>query len=162
MRGSTTQNFASSTISPAALLSILAVTSTFEESSESRTAVMRPMFTSLYLMTLLPASTPWAILKTIVMVGPSLRTRWTAMPRATTAARIGMTQTTEIRARRLGTTVARGTSRRSVSSVIESPYRAGIPDEPGVEGLGRDHRQYHHRREEQHSRTRLDRHPRLQ
>ena len=68
------------------------------------------MFTSLYLTTVLPASMPSAILKTMVMVGPSLRMRWTAMPMATTAARIGMIQTTEIRARRLGTTVACGMS----------------------------------------------------
>src|SRR5262245_1613819 len=66
------------------------------------------MFTSLYLMKVLPASTPPADLKMIVMVGPSLRIRWIAIPMATTAARIGIIQTTEIRWRRLGTTVARG------------------------------------------------------
>jgi len=72
-RGSTTQNLASSTISPAALLAIFAVTCTFAKSSSSCTAVTWPMFTSLYLMTVLPASTPWADLKTMVIVGPSLR-----------------------------------------------------------------------------------------
>src|SRR5215475_13071086 len=66
------------------------------------------MFTSLYLTKVLPASTPPADLKMIVMVGPSLRIRWIAIPMATTAARIGIIQTTEIRWRRLGTTVARG------------------------------------------------------
>src|SRR5215475_8959946 len=66
------------------------------------------MLTSLYLTKVLPASTPPADLKMIVMVGPSLRIRWIAIPMATTAARIGMIQTTEIRWRRLGTTVARG------------------------------------------------------
>src|SRR5215510_1346332 len=66
------------------------------------------MLTSLYLMKVLPASTPWAALKTMVMVGPSLSMRWIAVPIATTAARIGIIQTTEIRWRRLGTTVARG------------------------------------------------------
>jgi hypothetical protein len=34
--------------------------------------------------------------------------RWIAIPIATTAARMGMAQITEIRWRRLGTTVARG------------------------------------------------------
>ena len=63
-RGSTTQNFASSTIRSPAFLSIFAVTSTFEWSEESCTAVTCPMFTSLYLMKVLPASTPWAALKT--------------------------------------------------------------------------------------------------
>ena len=107
-RGSTTQNFASATIRPAALLSIFAVTSTFEWSEESCTAVTCPMFTSLYLTKVLPASTPWAALNTMVMVGPSLRMRWIAIPMATTAARIGTIQTTEIRWRLLGTTVALG------------------------------------------------------
>ena len=59
------------------------------------------MFTSLYLMKVLPASMPWATLNTMVMVGPSLRMRWIAIPMATTAARIGMIQTTEIRMRLL-------------------------------------------------------------
>ena len=107
-RGSTTQNFASATMRPAALLSIFAVTSTFEWSEESCTAVTCPMFTSLYLMKVLPASTPCATLKTMVMVGPSLKMRWIAIPMATTAARMGTIQTTDIRWRRLGTTVARG------------------------------------------------------
>ena len=42
------------------------------------------------------------------MVGPSLMIRCTAMPMATTAARIGMSQTTEIRLRRRRSTVACG------------------------------------------------------
>src|SRR5256885_8464083 len=38
------------------------------------------MLTSLYLTRVLPASRPSAALKTMVMVGPSLRMRWTAIP----------------------------------------------------------------------------------
>src|SRR6185295_2475246 len=111
------------------------------------------MFTSLYLTTVLPASMPSAILKTMVMVGPSLRMRWTAIPMATTAARIGMIQTTEIRARLLGTTVACGMSGRSESSAMVSLHSgSGIPDQAGVERLRRDHRQHDDRREEEHAR----------
>ncbi len=80
MRGRTTQNFASSTISAAADLAILAVTSTRPKSSVSRTAVTWPMFTSLYLTNVFPASMPSADLKMIVIVGPSLRMRWAAIP----------------------------------------------------------------------------------
>src|SRR5438034_11833297 len=111
------------------------------------------MVTSLYLTSVLPASRPSAALKTMVMVGPSLRMRWTAIPRATAAARIGMIQTTEIRVRLLRTTVACG---RSVSSgmMVFLHCMAGIPDEAGVERFGCNHRQYRHRRKEQHARTR--------
>ena len=137
-RGSTTQNFASATIRSPAFLSILAVTSTFEWSEESCTAVTCPMFTSLYLMKVLPASTPWAALKRMVMVGPSLRMRWIAMPIATTAARIGMIQTTEIRWRRLGTTVARGRL-SGLSAMAFWSARFRIPDQAWVEGFCRDH-----------------------
>src|SRR6266700_2602742 len=120
------------------------------------------MLTSLYLTRVLPASRPSAALKTMVMVGPSLRMRWTAIPRATTAARIGMIQTTEIRML-LRTTVACGRSGRSACSAIVSlRVVAGIPDEARVEGLGRDHRQHDHGREEQHARTGLHPHQRLQ
>src|SRR5215510_4095387 len=85
------------------------------------------MLTSLYLMKVLPASTPWAALKTMVMVGPSLRMRWIAMPIATTAARIGTIQTTEIRWRRLGTTVARGRLSGLSAMLV---LRAGVLSHP--------------------------------
>ena len=75
MVGRTTQNFASSTISPAARFVILAVTSTRVYVGVSCTAVTRPMATSLYLIRVLPASMPSAAVKTMVIVGPSLRNR---------------------------------------------------------------------------------------
>ena len=133
----------------AALFAILALTTTFVWSFESSTFVTVPMLTSLYLMVVLPASRPSAALKTMVMVGPSLRICWTAIPMATTAARIGMIQTMEIRARRGGTTVACGMPCGSEESAMVSlPDVGGVPDEPGVESLGRDHRQHDDRREE--------------
>jgi hypothetical protein len=89
---------------------------------------------SLYLTTVLPASMPSAALKVIVIVGPSLRIRWTAMPIATTAASTGMTQTTEIRARRRGT---RGEATlpplppRSPTACAPSPCPPGPPPDAG-------------------------------
>src|SRR5262249_41591118 len=80
------------------------------------------MFTSLYLMKVLPASTPSADLKIIVIVGPSLMMRCIAIPMATTAARMGMAQMIEIRLCLLGTTVACGRLSRSVVSAM-----AGFP-----------------------------------
>src|SRR5262245_3867479 len=121
------------------------------------------MFTSLYLTNVLPASMPSAALKTMVMVGPSLRTRWTAIPMATTAARIGMTQTTEMRTRRRGTTVACGRSSRSMLSGMTVPPGHGrVPDQAGIEGLRRYHRQHDDRREEEHPQAGLHRHQGLE
>src|SRR5262245_60075189 len=121
------------------------------------------MITSLYLTNVLPASTPSAAEKTIVIVGPSLRMRWTAIPIATTAARIGMIQTTEIRPRLDGPTVARGSDDGTVGSGIERPpFRFVVPEQSRVEALGRKHREHDHRHEKAHAGTRFDRHERLQ
>src|SRR5262245_32403666 len=104
------------------------------------------MFTSLYLMKVLPASPPSAALKTMVMVGPSLRMRWTATPMATTAAKIGMIQMTEIRVRLFGTTVACGRlSRLLLSAMSVLLACARIPDQAGVERFSCDHGQHNHR-----------------
>src|SRR5262245_17332593 len=105
------------------------------------------MFTSLYLTKVLPASTPPADLKMIVMVGPSLRIRWIAIPIATTAARIGIIQTTEIRWRRLGTTVARG-KLSGLSAMVLWSARFRIPDQAGIERVCGDHCQHDHSCEE--------------
>src|SRR5262245_7738885 len=121
------------------------------------------MFTSLYLTNVLPASITCAARKVMVMVGPSLKMRWTAIPMATTAARMGMIHTTEIRARRLGTTVASGMSGCSRSSAMASwPSASGIPDQARVEGLRGDHRQHDDGREEEHPRPGFYRHQRLE
>src|SRR3989442_9708519 len=121
------------------------------------------MLTSLYLTRVLPASMPSAALKTIVMVGASLRMRWTAIPMATNAARIGMIQMTEIRPRFRGTTVACGRRSRSPgSAMMDLPFGCGIPDQAGVERLRREHGQHHHHHEEHHPQAGLHRHQRLE
>ena len=67
-----------------------------------------PIRTSLYRMNVLPASMPSASLNTMVIVGPSLLTRWMAMPMATSAASSGMIQMIEIRRRFFRVTTACG------------------------------------------------------
>src|SRR5215472_12180137 len=161
-RGSTTQNFESSTRRLAARFDIFAVTSTPSESFASSTLVTWPIFTSLYLTSVFPASIPSATLNMMVMVGPSVRIRSTAIPTAATAARIGMIHTMEIRELFLDTTVACTTSPRSPSAMISLPGRAGIPDESGVEGHRRQHGQDDHGGEEDHAWTGLHGHERLQ
>src|SRR5215467_814138 len=162
MRGSTTQNFASSTMRLVARFDIFAVTSTPSESLASSTLVTWPIFTSLYLTSVLPASIPSATLNMMVMVGPSVRIRSTAIPTAITAARMGMIHTMEIRERLRDTTVACASPSRSPSAIFALPGRAGIPDETGVEGHRRQHGQDDHRGEEDHARTGLHGHERLQ
>src|SRR5215470_19098611 len=86
----------------------------------------------------------------MVMVGPSVRIRSTAIP---TAARMGMIHTMEIRERLRDTTVACASSSRSPSAMLSLPGRAGIPDETGVEGPRRQHGQDDDRGEEDHARA---------
>src|SRR5271156_1263027 len=106
---------------------------------------------------------------TMVILGPSLSTRVTATHAPTIAARIGMNQTSESRVRFLGTfldsgTDERGGSRSGISNLFRTClYRTcGIPDEPRIERLDRQHRKHHHRREEDQAGPRLDRHQWLQ
>src|SRR5215468_8984861 len=162
MRGSTTQNFASSTMRLVARFDIFAVTSTPSESLASSTLVTWPIFTSLYLTSVFPASIPSATLNMMVMVGPSVRIRSTAIPTAITAARIGMIHTMEIRELFFETTVACASSSRSPSAMFALLRRGGIPDETGVEGHRRQHGQDDHGGEEDHARTGLYGHQRLQ
>jgi hypothetical protein len=64
-----------------------------------------------------------------------------------------------IRLRFGGTTAACGRLSMSVLSATSTLLQLnGIPDQGRVEGLGRKHRQDHHRREKQHPRTELHRH----
>src|SRR5215467_14302060 len=150
MRGSTTQNFASSTMRLVARFDIFAVTSTPSESLASSTLVTWPIFTSLYLTSVFPASIPSATLNMMVMVGPSVRIRSTAI------------HTMEIRERLRDTTVACASSSRSPSAMLSLPGRAGIPDETGVEGPRRQHGQDDDRGEEDHARAGFHGHERLQ
>src|SRR5262245_5127335 len=123
------------------------------------------MFTSLYLMYVLPGSRPAASLNTIVMVGPSLSTRCTARPTATSAASNGMIQMIEIRVRLPEATVASGnSSSRLLSTMLVPPgSRCGrIPDKRRVEGPCREHRQHHDCPEEDDPWARLHRHQGLE
>src|SRR5512139_1643752 len=120
------------------------------------------MITSLYLMNVLPASMPSAALKTIVIVGPSLRMRWTAIPTPTSAARTGMIHTIDRRLRLGATTVACGSSTSSLGSAMRAPARlVGVPDQPRIERVGRDHRQHDHRHEVHDADARRHRHQRV-
>src|SRR5499433_265451 len=161
-RGSTTQNLESSTRRLAARFDIFAVTSTPSESFASSTLVTWPIFTSLYLTSVFPASIPSATLNMMVMVGPSVRMRSTAIPIAITAARMGMIHTIEMRELFFETTVACASSSRSPSAMFALLRRAGIPDETGLEGHRRQHGQDDHRGEEDHTRAGLHGHERLQ
>src|SRR4026207_1834286 len=121
------------------------------------------MFTSLYLTNVLPASIPSAFLNTMVTVGPSVMSRWMAMPRPITAARIGMIHTTEIFVRRGRDTVACGRSPGwTGAGMTHLPAAAGVPDQTRIEAPHRDDGQDHHRHEEDHPGPRLHRHERLQ
>src|SRR5262245_14492220 len=163
MRGRTTQNLASSTIRPSALLVILAVTSTMAKFSDKRTAVTWPIFMSLYFTKVLPASMPSAERNTMVMLGPSLSSRCTATPIATNAARIGMIQTGEMREGLGATTLARGISRDpALSAMCHARPVMRIPQQARIERLRRQHRENDHGHEEWHSGTGLHRHQRLQ
>src|SRR5664279_510936 len=114
-------------------------------------------------MNVLPASMPSADLRMMVMVGPWLITRWTAIPIATSAARSGMIQTIEMRRRFFRISVACGRWSRSVSSAMAYRVRmGGVPDQARIEGLGGEHRQHHDGGEEQHAGTGGHRHQRLQ
>src|SRR5580693_1352725 len=105
---------------------------------------------------------------TIVISGPSLSTLVTATHAPTTAARIGMNQTSESRVRLLGTVLDSGTEERGGSlSGICDLFRIGllpayrIPNQPRIERFDREHREHHHRREEDQAGPRLNRHQRL-
>src|SRR5215831_5582825 len=147
---------------PVTRFDIFAVTSTPSESFASSTLVTWPIFTSLYLTSVFPASIPSATFKRMVMVGPSVRIRSTAIPTAITAARMGMIHTMEIRELFFETTVACATSSRSPSAMIALPGRAGIPDKARVERHRRQHGQDDHGGEEDHARAGLHGHERLQ
>src|SRR6185295_11071833 len=103
-------------------------------------------------MNVLPASMPFASCSTMVIVGPSARSRWIAMPSATSAASAGMIQMMEMRRRFRRVTAAFGRSSCSGCSAMRgSMPDSGVPDEPRVERFRRQHRQYDDGSEEQHA-----------
>src|SRR5262245_27723137 len=105
-------------------------------------------------MKVLPASMPSAARKSIVIVGPSLRRRCTAMPMATSAARIGISQTADGRRARL-TTIACGSSAPSGggSTMLHLCREARVPDQALIEGMRGEHGQDDHRHEVDNART---------
>src|ERR1022692_2750614 len=125
--------------------------------------MMVPTFKPLYWILVLPASSPSADWKTIVILGPWLMILVTATQVPATAATIGMIQTSESRVRFLGTTFASGTwgSGLSLSGMLNLLRTCGIPDQSRIKGLDREHRQHHHRGEEKKPGRRLHRHERL-
>src|SRR5450830_43974 len=92
-RGRTTQKRASSAVKLSASLVSCTVVTTWERSLLSLIACTRPISTSLYLTLVLPASSPSAEMKVIVMIGPRSRMILTTKVKPMTAATIGMSQT---------------------------------------------------------------------
>src|SRR5579859_1172576 len=117
--------------------------------------VIVPTSTPLYSILVLPASSPSADPNTILIFGPSLSILEIATQAPTTAAIIGITQTTEIGVFFLATARDSGTGGIDVrSSAMSNLLGAGrVPDQPGVERFDRQHRQHHHRREKEQSRS---------
>src|SRR5579871_2235273 len=122
---------------------------------------MLPMSTPLYRILVLPASSPSADRKTIVIFGLSLLILATPTQTPTSPAAIGTSQTREGRVRFLGTALDTATCMSSWSGIL-APCRAhGIPDQPRVEGLDGEHREHDDRGEEKQTHRRLHRHERL-
>src|SRR5580765_3136508 len=108
-------------------------------------------------MVVLPASSPSAVRKTSVILGPSLRILVTATQVPMTAATIGTIQTMESRVRFFGTALASATGGTGgfPSGMRQHLFRTGrIPDQPRIERLDAEHRQHDHRREEEQPRRR--------
>src|SRR5262245_8621900 len=164
IRGRTTQNCVSSTRKPSVLGAICAVVITLRWSSEREISVSVPTWTPLYSILVLPASSPSADWKTSVIFGPSPRIRVTATQTPAPAATIGISHTGERRVRLRVMVLDSGApgSGRSLSGMANLFGARRIPDQPGVEGLGSEHRQNHHRREEDEPRRRRHGHERLQ
>src|SRR5262245_35325875 len=159
MRGRTTQKRVSSTRKAAALLTSSAVATTRVWSSLSAMVFTSPMSTSLYLIFVLPASSPSAVRKEIVTVGPRSRIAFAASHAPTTTATNGMIQMSCGVQRRGGAATASGRSGRFGSRRASGmlPLR-GVPDQSRVEALGREHRQHDHRAKRDRARSGPDVH----
>src|SRR3954464_12130482 len=83
------------------------------------------------------------------------------MPRPTSAARMGMIHTAEMRVDFRRATAACGSETRSrPSDMLVAALIAGIPDQARVESLRGKHREHHHCRKERHAGARLYPHKR--
>ena len=148
MRGRTTQKRVSSTRNDSACFLTSAVATTVLRSSPSATSVTRPMSTSLYLILVLPASRPSAVLNLMVTVGPRSMNAWTASQAPMRAATMGTIQTSCSEPRFFVFATASGRSRRSgmgVSSATAFLDRVldRVPDQPRIEGLCGKHGEHH-------------------
>src|SRR5882672_817658 len=130
-----TQKRVSSTRWGPAFLANSAVTMTRLRSGERSTPVTSPTSTSLYLILVLPASRPSAVLKLIVMTGPRSSTLLTASQPPTSAATSGISHTSCSERGDFGTATASGMSGGSDLYGVSATFVLhGIPDQARVEG----------------------------
>src|SRR5690348_4803726 len=164
IRGRTIQKRVSSTRKSFASGAISAVTITRLWSGESFTVRTVPTSTDLCLIFVFPASIPSALRNSMVIEGPRSRKAFTAMPAPTSAATMGTIQTScSVRGLSFRAT-ARGTSSGDSGgggiSVMSPVHR--VPDETRVEAFGGEHREDHHRAEEDRAGAGVDRREGLQ
>src|SRR4051794_39559794 len=98
----------------------------------------------------------------MVIVGPVSRMRVTAIQAPARAATMGTSHTGEKRVRLFAIRFASGTGGSwmgwSAMLGLDLHLAPRIPDQTRIEGLHGEHRQYHHRGEEQQARSRGDAH----
>src|SRR6266542_2641002 len=145
MRGRTTKNRVSSRRNSSDCLLSSAVTTMPFRFGLKVMVLTRPISTSLYLIFVLPASRPSAVLKVMVIVGPRSRIALAASQPPTSTATMGMIQMSCGVKRRLGTATASGRSCASGSCGLSATRRLHwVPDQARIEALRREHRQHHH------------------
>src|SRR5688572_23893220 len=145
MRGRTTQKRVSSTRKLSAeARAISAVTTTAFKSSESCTERTVPMSTALCLMRVLLASMPSPDLNWMVIVGPLSHTALNASQPPTSAAATGTIQTSCSERGAALRSIACGTSSSSVAMRLLDR----VPGEARIEARRGEHREDHHRGEE--------------
>ena len=148
MRGRTTQKRVSLASKLSACLVSSAVTSTPCRFSLRAMLLTSPTSTLLYLIRVLPASIPSAVLKLMVMVGPRPSKEWSASHPPISAAMAGISHTKETDQRRGGVGNASGicdsSGMRGVSLMVG---RQGVPNQTRIEVECREHSQNNHRTE---------------
>src|SRR5262249_47744033 len=141
-----TKNRVSSTRKLSTCLLSSAVATTPLRSVLSVTVLTKPISTSLYLILVLPASRPSAVLKLMVMTGPRSRMARTASQPPTSTATMGTIQMSCGVKRRRGAATASGRS-GNPGSGLSAMCLYRIPDQARIEGLGGEHGQHDHRPE---------------
>src|SRR5690606_27782457 len=114
-----------------------------------------PITTFLYLTWVFLASRPSAVRKLTVIFGPTFIQSCSAMDKPIRPATIGTSQTSETRTRRRltsGRTGAAGEGGRALSDI----FNLCVPDKPGIETHGGEHRHHHNQTKKQNTDTRLD------